>query len=91
MLAADARRLRSYRDRGWCVEGASIDYLQVTVDVASATSVQLTTTDVLGPAVAVSADGARRPLPRDLPTTHRIRLALIGDAWRIASIELATR
>jgi len=42
--------------------------------------------DRLAPAVAHDTSGHARPLPRDLPTRHLIRLAMTERGWRIAGI-----
>lgn len=88
-LATDQAMLRDYLRRGLRVSGVRTQCAVVTLERQLPDRASLVVVDTLGPAVAHDAQGGAQPLPRDLPTRHRIRLTMTADGWRIAGISLA--
>ena len=86
VLRHDRAVLDAYARRGLTVRGARLRLLDVRVRAASADRVALRVVDRLGPAVVGSGGGVARPLPRDHPTLHRLRLLRTPAGWRIAAV-----
>jgi hypothetical protein len=85
-LRADRELLSAYARRGLRVSGVTMRFLSVRVQSAAHRSASLLVVDQLEPAVAIDRSGRRHPLPRDVPTRHRIELRMVGQNWRIASV-----
>lgn len=88
-LAQDVGMLRAYVHRGLRVSGVRTRCMVVTLERQLPGRASLVVVDALGEAVAHDAQGSTQPLPRDLPTRHRIRLVMTAGGWRIAGISLA--
>jgi hypothetical protein len=88
-LRVDRQMLAAYVRRGLRVSGADMRFMSVGVEIQRPRSVSLLVVDRLGPAAALDRAGHREPLPRDLPTRHRIELESVGHQWRIARITRA--
>ena len=88
-LARDEAMLRSYLARGLRVSGVRTRCAVVTLERQLPDRATLVVVDSLGAAVARDARGVVLPLPRDLPTRHRIRLVMTPGGWRIAGITQA--
>ena len=84
-LAADARALHAYRERGLAVDGARMRFWDPRVVAVAADSVRLRVSDRLGPA-RVLRSGRATPLPRDRPSRHEVTLVDTSAGWRIAAV-----
>ncbi len=85
--AADVRLLRSYRLRGFRVEGMRTQVLALTVLRRGPDRWTLRVTDRLARAVAVRA-GRRLVLPRDTSSTRVLTMRQAADGrWRMASVQ----
>ena len=80
---ADRALLRAYDDRGLRVVGLRTQVLAVEVRRGTDRAWTLRVTDRLVGGVAVGR-GERVALPRDRPSTWRIRLVRHDGAWRVA-------
>lgn len=85
-VQADAEVVRSYRERGFRLEGMLLVREACRTTERSDRRVELDVVDRLGPTWARSADGERRELPQDRPTRHTVVLERVGDVWRIAAV-----
>ena len=88
-LREDRRLMAGYLRRGLRVSGVGLRFLRVEAQRVSPDSASLLVVDRLGAAFAVDDRGAAQPLPRDLPTRHRVELEKVGRQWRISRVELA--
>lgn len=87
-LAHDQSMLRAYLRRGLRVSDVRMWFIVVVVERQVPDRAALLVVDRLARAVAHDASGQARPLPRDLPTRHLVRLAMTERGWRIAGITL---
>lgn len=87
-LRRDQQMLDAYRRRGLRVRGVVMDFSVVLAQRQRPGAASLLVVDALGPAVAQDGSGHSRLLPRDLPTRHRIELAMTPAGWRIRAIAL---
>jgi len=85
-LVHDQAMLRAYLRRGLRVSDVRMQFTVVVVERQAPDRASLLVVDRLAPAVAHDTSGHARPLPRDLPTRHLIRLAMTERGWRIAGI-----
>lgn len=83
---ADAKVLRSYRERGLRLEGMSLVRESCRATDRAAGRVTLEVLDRLGPTWVESAEGVRRELPRDRPTRRVVVLERVDDVWRVAEV-----
>lgn len=84
----DRAALAAYADRGLRVTGVRMQLLAVDVLRATARRVTLRVTDRLSRAVARGPRGAV-VLPRDRPSTWRVRLCRRAGEWRVAEVRPA--
>lgn len=84
----DRAALAAYADRGLRVTGARMQLLAVDVLRASDHRVTLRVTDRLSRAVARGPRGAV-VLPRDRPSTWKVRLSRRAGEWRVAEVRPA--
>jgi hypothetical protein len=82
---ADRAMLRSWRRRGFRVEGLRMQLLAVHVRVWSGDLVVLRVTDRVAGGLAVGR-GARVRLPRDAASTRTITLRRVASRWRVSSV-----
>jgi hypothetical protein len=82
-LNADRRLLGDYARRGMRVLGVRLRFGRVAVMEQRPGYVRLAVVDRLVAATAVSASGRLLPLPRDLPSRHRVVLRRVGERWLI--------
>lgn len=84
----DRAALAAYADRGLRVTGVRMQLLDVDVLRASGHRMTLRVTDRLSRAVARGPRGAV-VLPRDRPSTWRVRLCRRAGEWRVAEVRPA--
>jgi hypothetical protein len=82
---ADVALLRRYVGRGLRVRQMQMQVLGARVLVVRRRAITLEVVDRLAGAI-VDAGGARRRLPGDVATTHRLELRLVGGRWRMDQV-----
>ena len=86
---ADARVLRSYRERGLRLEGMVLVRESCRVTDRSPGSITLDVVDHLGPTRVLTASGEHRDLPRDRSTRRTVVLERTDDGWRVGAVRRA--
>lgn len=83
---ADAKVMRSYRERGLRLEGMLLAREACRTTEQSDRRIELDVVDRLGRTWVRSPDGDRRELPHDRPTHRIVVLERTGAVWRVASV-----
>ena len=86
---ADARVLRSYRERGLRLEGMVLVRESCRVTDRSPGRTTLDVVDHLGSTRVVMERGEHRDLPRDRSTRRTVVLERTDDGWRVGAVRRA--
>jgi len=85
VLARDRATVRAWHRRGLTVT-STVHLKRVRLLARAPGQVVLRSVDALVDVVAVDADGARRRLPDDRPTVHRVLLVSTHHGWRLGAV-----